>query len=101
MTNVFVVKSGRLRTPPLDTPVLPGVTRGMVIELAVGEGLAVEEQACTINDLLDADEVFLTNAVMEVMPVTHVERRAIADEQVGAITKQISRAYRQLTVTPG
>lgn len=101
MTNVFLVKAGRLRTPPLDTPVLPGVTRAMVIELAIKEGLAVDQQPCTINDLLDADEVFVTNAIMEIMPVSQVERRAIGNQRVGEITSRISRAYRELAATPG
>jgi branched-chain amino acid aminotransferase len=97
MTNVFVVRDGRLRTPPLDTPVLPGVTRAAVIELAHANGIAAEEAPCTIDDLLGAQEVFLTNAVMEIMPVTRIERHAIANEKIGPITQQLAEAYKQLT----
>jgi branched-subunit amino acid aminotransferase/4-amino-4-deoxychorismate lyase len=96
ISNVFIVKGGRLRTPSLDTPVLAGVTRAAVIELAGDDGISVEQVPCTIDDLLDADEVFLTNAVMEVMPVTRVERRAIADEQVGPVTRRLADAYQRL-----
>lgn len=97
VSSVFVVKSGQVRTPPLDTPVLPGVTRAAVLEVAGAAGIDATETPCTINDLLDADEVFLTNAIMEVMPVTHVERRPIGNEQPGGITRRLAEAYRELT----
>ena len=97
ISNVFLVKNGKLRTPPLDTPVLPGVTRAAILELAHSSSISAEEIPCTINDLLDADEVFLTNAVMEVMPVTRIERRSIGNDKVGPLTRQLANAYRQLT----
>ena len=97
ISNVFLVKKGQLITPPIDTPILPGVTREAVLELAADHDLAAEESACTIDDLLDADEVFLTNAIMEVMPVTRIERRCIADEKVGPIARQLAELYTQLT----
>lgn len=95
ISNLFLVKGGRLRTPPVDTPVLPGITRGIVLELAGESGLTADEAPCTIDDLLDADEVFLTNAIMEVMPVARIERRAIANEQPGAVTRRLHELYRQ------
>lgn len=95
LSNLFIVKAGRLKTPPVDTPVLPGITRAVVLELAGSEHIAAEEAACTINDLLDADEVFLTNAMMEVMPVTRVERRPIGTEKPGPVTQQLRAAYRR------
>ena len=97
ISNVFLVKGGRLRTPPLDTPVLPGITRAAVIELAGSHDIGVEEGPCTISDLLGADEVLLTNAIMELMPVTRVERRAIGEEKPGPITRRMSEAYSKLT----
>ncbi len=93
ISNVFLVKGGELITPPVDTPVLPGITRALVLELAREAGLTIREQACTIHALLDADEVFLTNAMMEVMPVTRIERHAIGDEKVGPITRRLREAY--------
>lgn len=97
MSNVFIVRDGVLNTPPLDTPVLPGVTRATVIELAEDEDIDVAETACTIDDVLSADEIFLTNAVMEVMPVTHVERHAVGNEKMGPVTRQLADAYKLLT----
>ncbi len=97
MSNVFIIKDGRLITPPLDTPILPGVTRAIVLELAGESGIPFEERPCTINDVLEADELFLTNAIMEVMPATRVEKKAIGSEKPGAVTKRLADAYRDLT----
>ena len=97
ISNVFIVKDGRLLTPPLDTPVLPGITRAIVIELAGQASIAVEERSCTINDVLEADELFLTNAIMEIMPVVRVEKQAIGSEKPGAVAKMLTDTYRDLT----
>ncbi|HPD30240.1 MAG TPA: aminotransferase class IV [Phycisphaerae bacterium] len=97
ISNVFVVKEGVLRTPPLDTPVVPGITRQVVIELATEAGVKTEQVPLTVNDLLDADEVFLTNSVMEIMPVTRIERKAVSNEKPGPITGQLQQAYNAMT----
>ncbi|MBI4579011.1 MAG: aminotransferase class IV family protein [Planctomycetes bacterium] len=99
MSNVFIVQAGRVKTPQLDTPVLPGVTRAAVIELARRENVPVDESPCTIDDLLEADEVFLTNAIMEVMPVTRVERHAIGSGKPGPIARALAAAYNALTAS--
>ena len=96
ISNVFVVAKGMLKTPPLDTPVLPGIARGVVFELAKSAGIDTEEQPLTIDDLLDADEVLLTNAIMQVMPVIRVEKRDIAEGRVGPVARQLLEAYRDL-----
>jgi branched-chain amino acid aminotransferase len=98
MTNVFLVREGELLTPPLDTPVLPGVTRATVIELAKQSKISFEQRACTIDDLLKADEIFLTNAIMEVMPVTRIERHAVGGEKIGPLTRTLQEAYKTLTL---
>ncbi len=89
ISNVFVVKGGVVKTPGLDTPVLPGVARGAVLELCQEMGIVVEEGSVTIDELLDADEVFLTNVIMCVMPVTSVEKRAIGGDEPGKLTKRL------------
>ena len=96
ISNVFVVRDGAVLTPPLDTPVLPGITRGTVLALAARLRMPAEERALTIEDLLDADEVFLTNSLMEIMPVVRVERRAIGTEQVGDAVRTLYEAYGDL-----
>lgn len=96
ISSVFLVARDTLLTPPLDTPVLPGITRAVVIELARELGIPVREPALTINDLLEADEAFLTNSLMELVPVVRVERAAIGTEKPGPITMRLLEAYRKL-----
>lgn len=95
ISNVFLVSDNVLRTPPVDTPVLPGVTRKAIIELASANDVSVQETPLTINNLLDADEVFLTNSIMEVMPVCRVEVHAVGDEKPGPVTRKLAELYRQ------
>ena len=97
ITNVFLVRDGRLKTPPLATPVLPGITRAAVIELAQEADIEVAETPCTIDDVLGAEEIFLTNGVMEVMPVTRVERHPVGDAKIGPVTRKLADAYKALT----
>ncbi len=95
ISNVFVIRDGRVRTPPLETPVLPGITRHAVLELAAGQR-DVEQCRLTIDDLLDADEVFLTNVMMKVMPVCRVERKDIGNGKPGPITSDLAKAFDEL-----
>ena len=99
MSNVFTVSKGTMKTPPVDTPVLPGITRGVVLEIAGKADMHAEECPLTIDNLLDADEVFLTNSIMQIMPVTRVERHDIGSGQVGAVTKRMLDEYRALVRT--
>jgi len=100
ISNVFVVKNERLLTPPTTaeagkrTCVLPGVTRAVVLELAAAAGIGAGREAININQLLDADEVFLTNSIMQVMPVCRIERKAIGDDRPGPITLRLAEALR-------
>jgi branched-chain amino acid aminotransferase len=96
ISNVFAVRNERVLTPPTDTPVLPGITRATVIELAIALGIPVREQAVTLPELVEADEVFLTNSLMEVIPVVRVERQAIGNEKPGETTAQLHQAYGEL-----
>ncbi|MCP4245909.1 MAG: hypothetical protein GY778_02565 [bacterium] len=95
ISNIFLVRADKLLTPPLDTPVLPGTTRAVVLELAKTAGIETEQRALNIDDLLDADEVFVTNSIMQVMPVSRVEKREIGSGQPGPITKRLREAFLQ------
>lgn len=99
ITNVFVVDDGKLVTPPLDTPVLPGITRAAVIELAVQAGIPVRENAITLEQLRNADEVFLTNSLMEIVPVVRVERQVIGTEKPGEVARDLAGSYIELVQT--
>jgi branched-chain amino acid aminotransferase len=94
ISNVFLVKDELLKTPPVDTPILPGVARKVVLEQATAQKISFQELPLTVKDLLGADEVFLTNSVMEVMPVCRVEAHTVGDEKPGPITQRVAEAYR-------
>ncbi len=94
ISNVFLVVNEEVLTPPRDTPILPGIARACVLELAQSEGIEALEANLTQQDLLDADEVFLTNSLMEIMPVVRIGRQPIADEKPGEITRQLGAAYK-------
>ena len=111
ISNIFIVKDGTLITPPtrddlLDPAVaekipypksatLPGITRQVIFELAAAEKIAIERAAITINQLLDADEAFLTNSIMGIMPVSRIERSPIGPDKPGPITRRLSELYEQ------
>jgi len=97
ISNVFLVKEGKLFTPPLDTPVLGGIARKAVLELAREEGIECLEGELAIQDLLQAEEVFLTNSIMELMPVCHVERHAVGAGKPGEVYQRLHEKYRELT----
>jgi branched-chain amino acid aminotransferase len=109
ISNVFIVKAGKLITPPthreMQDPkirdampyarsnVLPGVTRGAAIDFAREESIEVQFAGIDVNRLLDADEVFITNSIMGVMPVCRIERKVIGSDQPGRITKKLTDRY--------
>ncbi len=87
VSNVFLVKDATLYTPTLQTPVLAGVARKHVLLLADKQNIKFVEKDLTITDLLAADEVFITNVIMAVMPVMAVESHTVADGKPGPIAK--------------
>ncbi len=95
ISNVFLVKEETLLTPPLDTPVLPGITRKVVLELAEENDIAWKEEKLTIQDLLGAEEVFLTNSIMELMPVCRIERHAVGKDKPGPVYQKLHELYKQ------
>ncbi len=94
-SNVFCVRDGRLLTPPLDLNILPGVTRATVIKLAGEVGIEVEEARFDAAALASADEVFLTNSLMGVMPVGSVGGEQLGPTP-GAVTAALMRDYEEL-----
>jgi len=94
--NIFVVKKGKLYTPPTDCCLLEGITRGAVVEVAQKLGIPFAEKTLTRHDVYIADECFLTGSAAEVIPVTAVDNRKIGSGIAGPITTQILEAYRKL-----
>jgi branched-subunit amino acid aminotransferase/4-amino-4-deoxychorismate lyase len=105
ISNIFLVKDKRLLTPfsrgeetagSLPAPVLPGVTRAAILEVAASLGIEAERKMLSVPDLLDADEVFLTNSSWLVLPVTRVEKKTIGDGKVGQTTRRLRAALVEL-----
>ena len=88
--NIFVVRDGRLLTPPLAMSILPGITRDTVIQIAQDLGYSVEETLLIRSDLYLADEVFMVGTATEVAPVRAVDDREIG---VGPVTLELQKAY--------
>jgi branched-chain amino acid aminotransferase len=99
MSNVFLVLQGGLVTPSLDSGILPGITRRAVIELAPSLNIDVIEREVAKEELLQANEAFLTNSLIEVMPLTAVDSQPVASGQPGSVTKQLMTAYRELVAS--
>jgi branched-chain amino acid aminotransferase len=99
--NVFLVKRGKLYTPPEYAGLLVGITREAVMELAAQRGYEVQERLFTLYDVYCAEEAFLTGTAAEVIPVVKIDGRPIGEGQVGSITKELIQAFRQLVVSEG
>ena len=96
--NIFLVRKGKLLTPPNEAGILEGVTRDAVIELAGNEaGIEVKEIPLTKHDVYIADECFLTGTAAEVIPVVKVDSRVIGDGQPGPITRDLIARFKKLT----
>jgi branched-chain amino acid aminotransferase len=88
--NIFVVKNGRVLTPPLAMSILPGITRDTIIQIAQDLGHPVEETLLVRADLYLADEVFMVGTATEVAPVRAVDDRELG---VGPVTLELQKAY--------
>jgi branched-chain amino acid aminotransferase len=112
ISNIFIVKDGVVITPPspLDlrdpriaeqcpypkSATLPGITRQTILELAEASGIETRIGAIDVNQLLAADEAFVTNSIMGVMPVCRIEKKGIGEEKPGAMTLRLAERYQAL-----
>lgn len=97
-SNVFVVSDGILRTPPERSGCLLGVTRALILDLAVELGLPVEEPDMSVDDLRDADEAFISSSTREVHPVAHVDGVALPVAP-GPVSLRLADAFKTLVAT--
>ena len=95
-TNAFFVVDGSLRTASLEGPLLAGVTRDAVLEVARGEGVPVVEGRVAPEDIAEATEAFLTSTTLELLPIRAVDGRAVGDGRPGPVWERLIRAYRAL-----
>ncbi|HIE51610.1 MAG TPA: amino acid aminotransferase [Armatimonadetes bacterium] len=99
-TNVFAVKDGVIITPALGPRLLPGITRGLVVEIARQEGFSVREEALMLDVLRTAEEAFLTGTGTEILGIVAVDGQPIGEGRVGPVTRRLKRAY-ELRVAQG
>ena len=91
--NIFIVKNGMIKTPPLTADILDGITRNSVIRLIKSKKRKLVEKNITVNELLKADEVFMTGTAAEVKSVTKINKTTIGDGKPGKITKELQKSF--------
>jgi len=99
-SNLFLVKQGIIQTPTSAAGILHGITRSRVLKLGEELGYDVHERDITPYELLNADEVFLTGTMAEVVPVIRIQGVAIGDGKPGPVTKEIIKAFQRITQDP-
>ena len=95
-SNCFFVKDGTLCTAPLSVGLLSGITRRAVLELAGRLEIPVREERFTADELLSADECFITSSLKQVMPVTRIDEGPVGEGSVGPVTTRLLEGYREL-----
>ncbi len=93
--NLFIVKNGVALTPPLEAGLLPGITREFLFDVGKEVGVAVREQVLRDEDLLGADEAFLTSTTREAVPIAEVGDRKIGTGKPGPITWKLLEGFRR------
>jgi branched-chain amino acid aminotransferase len=92
-SNLFIVKNGAALTPPLESGLLPGITREFVIELGRENGVEVREEILRDDDLFDANEAFLTSTTRKVLPIVAVDARKVGNGMPGLVTLKLLKAF--------
>ena len=98
--NIFIVRDGKLSTPPTSSGALDGITRTLIIRLAKKLGIEVTESNITPNELFTADEAFFTGTAAEVAPISKVNNRVIGSGKLGPVTKRIMQEFEKATKDP-
>ena len=92
-SNIFIVEQGQIKTPPLSPYVLAGITRQVVLEIARDHKIPFTEEKITADELIYADEVFITNSCIEIVPVTQVNSNFIGLKKPGILTRFIHEEF--------
>jgi len=91
--NIFIIKNGIIKTPPLNADILNGITRDGVIQLIRANGIKLIEKNITVKELLKADEVFMTGTAAEVKSVAKINKITIGNGKIGNITKTLQKSF--------
>ena len=92
-SNIFIVRDGRVQTPPKSNLLLPGITRDLVVELCRQNGVPCEEAAISEQQLRDADELWITSSTREILPVTHLDGGVVGDARPGPLWRKLIGLY--------
>ena len=94
-SNIFLVKGKKILTPHLKSGILPGITRGVVIEIIKKYfSNRIHQQDIKPDDLFNADEIFLTNSILEIVPVVKLGKKSIGKGRPGAFSRIIRALYK-------
>lgn len=94
VSNLFLIKKGKIITPSIDSGILPGITRQTVIQLCSRLGIPFKERKVRLKELYEADEAFLTNSLREILPLTHIDSRVIGKGKPGKLTRLLIQEYK-------
>lgn len=95
-SNIFMIKDGILSTPSEGSGILPGITRQTILEISYSMGIKVFERKISIDELFESQECFLTNTLMEVMPLVEIEGLPIGNGRPGPLTIKLRQSYQEL-----
>ncbi len=93
ISNIFIIKDSVLLTPPVDTGILKGITRDVVLEIADDIGMKYSEESLKVKDVLTADEAFMTNSLMEIMPLREIDGHPVGKHCPGTMTADLMKSY--------
>jgi len=96
--NIFIIKNGIIKTPPLNADILNGITRDGVIQLIKANGIKLIEKNITVKELLNADEVFMTGTAAEVKSVSTIIKTMIGNGKIGNITKTLQKSFMDIVM---
>ena len=98
-SNLFIVKNNTLITPPKGRKLLPGITRDLILELALANHIPYEETAIPVQDLRLADEIWLSSSTREILPVTSLDGAMIGSGKPGPIWTEMMKIYQEYKKT--
>jgi branched-chain amino acid aminotransferase group I len=96
ITNIFLVSKGELITPSLESGALPGITREAILEITRAANIKTQERQVELKEMIEAEEAFVTNSILELMPLTWFDDKPIGTGKPGQLTKKLLSAYRKL-----
>ena len=99
--NVFIIRDGVIKTPPISAGALDGITRGVVFEIAAELGITIRETDISRHDIYTADECFLTGTAAEALPAVKLDQRPIGTGKPGPVTARVIERFREITRTTG